>query len=252
VAHGGKLQGWVTIRGPDSGTIVQEEDEWLDLWDYDDVVIWCQITDQSNVDALVIQTSPVKDEQMFHTLATPLLVPTAGPRTTTVAFASAATPLARYVRWKCTGRVGSAFSLTFRAWVVASGRFVPPGVISLAPSRPALPLDDATERPGGDEEEEALPEEMLDLMGRDALDKDEDDERVWKSWRPPLLFAGPTTTKVPGLESVSSDLASALDARRADAEDAASISEESAGARSASGGATSPNVGLSPLGGRRP
>ena len=59
--HAHKLQGWVTIRGPDSGTIVQDEDEWLDLEDYDDIVVWCQVTEASNVEALNIETSPGRD-----------------------------------------------------------------------------------------------------------------------------------------------------------------------------------------------
>lgn len=131
-----KLQPWLTIRGPDSGTLIQDQDSWLDLQDYDDLVIWYEVADQSNVDGLAVETAPVLDETMFVSVISLGVGVTSGPRLETAMLASATVPLARYLRWKVTGRIGSSFSLTFRIWVVASRPHFPPfsGMLAGAPA----------------------------------------------------------------------------------------------------------------------
>jgi hypothetical protein len=173
-----KLQRWVTIRGPASETIIQDEDEWLDLEEHDDVAIWVQVPDASNVDSLQFQTSPVRDGDTFVTMATWMVGGAAlEPEIASVVFASATTPLARYLRWACRARAGGSMSITFRAWVVASQRCGPQLVAMLAPSgEDFMGMEDDT----GPAEENRLEEGAVD----------EEDERAWREWRPPL-FATP-------------------------------------------------------------
>lgn len=128
-----KLQGWLTIRGPDGGTITQDEDEWVDLWDYQDIVLWFQVTDASNVLRLEFQTSPVRESGMFVTMESWSGGVGSTPEIRPVTSSSAPVPLARYVRWRCIGRTGGTMSLTFRAWIAASGRARPPQVLNLTP-----------------------------------------------------------------------------------------------------------------------
>jgi hypothetical protein len=176
--HAKKLQGWVTIRGPDSGVVVQDEDDWLDLWNYDDVVIWCQFTEASNLDTFTIQTSPVRDGDMFVNMASLALVVTSTPRITIATFASSTTPLARYVRWRCGGRTGGTFSFTFRAWIVGSGRGLYEG-------------DEIDEWMREDE-----PETHVSWLSEDSdgdkpeLPIEENDEQARAGGRPPVFLGG--------------------------------------------------------------
>lgn len=148
-----RLQGWLTIRGPDSSTVVQGEDDWLDLTDFLDVAIWHQVTDQSNVATLTIETAPAKEEALFSSMASLGLASSLSPQITPAIFARAAVPLARYLRWKIVGRMGGAFSITFRLWIVATARFRPPILRSLSgPPQHDLNADGMQwEAAGGDE-----------------------------------------------------------------------------------------------------
>lgn len=146
-----KLQGWVTLRGPSTGTLVQDEDEWLDLEDYTDIAIWYQVTDASNVESFVIETSPVRESETFVTMASLSTGPGAGPSLRVVTWASDTTPLARFLRWKCTGRIDGSFSITFRAWVVAvSDRWWPMGAAVALPGVDCACLETGDRTAGDD------------------------------------------------------------------------------------------------------
>lgn len=199
-----KLQGWLTISGPDSETLVQDEDGWLDLSDYDDVAVWVQVPNASNVQGLDFQTSPVRDGDMFVTMTSWTSGGTLDPRVYSLPFATATTPLARYVRWRARGRPGGSMSITFRAWIVAFSHRMPPLMAMLAPSE----VTEASEMTGGDAGAFEAPERDVD-DSEDEDGADEDDKRAWRAWRPPIIFAGPNTLHVPGMPPVT-DLSKAL------------------------------------------
>jgi hypothetical protein len=115
------LQEWTTIQtaAGTTETVVQDEAGWLDLVGYDDIVIWSQIRSYSNINALNIETSPTKDDGWFTSMQSIALTAGSGPTIYKVIFASASTPLARYVRWKITS-AASAGNITFRVWLVAN------------------------------------------------------------------------------------------------------------------------------------
>lgn len=117
------LQDWITTRG-NNNTITQSESEWLDLTQYQDVVVWVDVREMTGTVTMTLQTAPTKDEAFFAvgTLATPTL--TVGTATITKVLMSGATvPLSRYVRWQLTS-AGAPYDLTFRVMVSANA----PGV----------------------------------------------------------------------------------------------------------------------------
>ena len=118
--HAFMLQDWTTIRGSVS-TVIQGEDNWLDLTEYQDVVLWidCREATANNV-TITFQTSPTKDEILFQTLATAsTLVGQATPVVVNATLTKAVTPVARYLRWVIAGS-GSPWDATFRVLVAAN------------------------------------------------------------------------------------------------------------------------------------
>lgn len=115
------LQDWTTVRGANN-TVIQSESEWLDLTPYQDVVFWIDVREVVGTVTLTLQTSPTKDEVFFLTPATgltqvtPVAAGTLAPRPVLI---SAATPLARYVRWHLTS-VTATWDVTFRIIVSAN------------------------------------------------------------------------------------------------------------------------------------
>lgn len=120
MAHVKLLQEWTTIQVPASGTVAQDEAGWLDLTNYDDVVVWSQVRTSTNIATLDIETSPTKDDGWFTSMAQPSVSAATAPVVTKVIFASATTPVARFVRWKVTASGGGAGDITFRIWIVAN------------------------------------------------------------------------------------------------------------------------------------
>jgi hypothetical protein len=97
--------------------VTQGEDGWLDLADYQDLIIWAQFTSFNSLTGCAIQTSPTRDEFFFQTMAT--ITPSVGSAIVTqVLLWSAAIPLARFVRWQLTGT--PTFDATFRLVVAAN------------------------------------------------------------------------------------------------------------------------------------
>lgn len=120
MAHVKLLQEWTTIQVPLSGTVAQDENGWLDLTNYDDIVVWSQVRTASNISTLDIETSPTKDDGWFTSMASPSVAAATAPVVTKVIFSSATTPLARFVRWKVTASGAGAANITFRIWIVAT------------------------------------------------------------------------------------------------------------------------------------
>jgi len=223
VAHARKLQGWITIRGPDGGTVTQDEDDWLDLEDYDDIVVWSQMTESSNIFSLEIETAPVRESEAFASMLSLGVVATTTPVVTRLDAVSTTNPLAKYLRWKCIGRTGGGFSLTFRIWIVASGRLHPlpvsmPDVALAEPGledthEPALADADGDD-PSEEESSSGLDPTQDPAEVESAEDIDESDRRAWRRWRPPVVVAGPRTMQVEGMTPRAVGLTGALLSRR--------------------------------------
>jgi len=206
VAHARKLQGWITIRGPNGGTATQDADDWLDLEDYDDIVVWSQMTEASNIMSLEIETAPVGETEAFTTMVSLPVAVTTTPVVDRLDAGSTTNPLAKHLRWKCVGRIGGAFSLTFRVWIVASGRLQPLPVSMHEVSSAELGMEelhDEATADGDDSNEEESPAELNPTSDADdvesAEDIDEGNRRAWRRWRPPVIVAGPRTMHVEGM-----------------------------------------------------
>jgi len=68
--HAFILQDWNTIRGASTiATVIQSEDNWLDLTPYQDVMFWvdCRAFTGTTVQ-IQFQTSPTKDDSLFTAL----------------------------------------------------------------------------------------------------------------------------------------------------------------------------------------
>lgn len=111
------LQDWISIQGNSaSDSVIMSADVWKDLSSYTDVVFYLERKDFSGSGlTLHYQTSPTQDDAMFQDMATVSISGT-GLTQTTVLFATASVPLARWVRWKVDA--SAAWRLTFRVWMV--------------------------------------------------------------------------------------------------------------------------------------
>lgn len=101
------LQDWVTIFGdaPTTTDIVQSEPDWLSFQAYQDIVFYteCKSFDTAGATGIqvVYETSPTKDESLFK--ANPMatrFVDLSSVGVDPVILATAAFPLARWVRWR--------------------------------------------------------------------------------------------------------------------------------------------------------
>jgi len=121
------LQDIITVRGS-STTVTQTEADWLDLEQYQDVVIWLEVREVTPSSAatvtLNVQTSPTKDEAFFNAAniySQNLVGMTMGVQTPTKVIMSttSGTPLARYVRWQMVSG-STPFDATFRLVIAAN------------------------------------------------------------------------------------------------------------------------------------
>lgn len=123
--HAFILQDWTTIRGATpstSATIIQSEDQWLDLTPYQDVVFWvdCRAVTGTTVQ-VQFQTSPTKDDSLFTNIVTAALFTTVAPQIYQVILSkTAGVPLARYVRWMVTSQSTGVWDSTFRVLAAAN------------------------------------------------------------------------------------------------------------------------------------
>jgi hypothetical protein len=109
------LQSWTRVAGPVGGSLTQSECGWLDLAEATDVEIVTSIKEITGNPELKYETSPSRDEDLFSGMV-PLSMGV-GRSVTVVRFATAAEPLARWVRWRVLDQGGLAFALTFRTWI---------------------------------------------------------------------------------------------------------------------------------------
>jgi len=156
------LQGWVTIRGSTTGTVVtQQESCYADLTGFKDVVAFTEVSDISGGVALNFHTAPTKDDG-FLAAGETRISPATGLNTTILRYETAGRPPTRYLRWRL-GNAGSPWSITFRIWLACnmSGNFRrmmharhhqmhQQKQAQLAMMREALaPLEGSAKKPGG-------------------------------------------------------------------------------------------------------
>jgi len=129
------LQDWITVRGQNSSatyatTIVQSENDWLDLSPFQDLFVWVMVAEISYGSggsvALYLDTSPTEDESLFQSMTSgaafsPIVV-SATPQVIKLPMLSANVPLARFLRWRlvAAGTASNAWDLTFRIVVAAN------------------------------------------------------------------------------------------------------------------------------------
>jgi hypothetical protein len=112
------LQDWTTIRGGSGlSTVIQAENDWLDLSPYQDVVFWIEVSEATN-SLISLQTSPSKDEDFFVSIVSQLtLAPSVS--VVPVLMTASVVPVARYVRWLLNGTTGT-WDATFRVVLAAN------------------------------------------------------------------------------------------------------------------------------------
>ena len=109
------LTDWITLNGNSStDEVVQSMRDWIDASAYADCVFYLAVRDYSGSPTVHYQTSPTEDEVFWQDMATEAVTSTTS-QLEKVAYASASTPLARYIRYKITGT--AAWSLTFKIGV---------------------------------------------------------------------------------------------------------------------------------------
>jgi hypothetical protein len=123
------LQEWVTIRGagpanPPGATIVQDQDDWLDLSLFQDVFFFIACSEIVGTPTITFETSPTTDEGFFQPIAAATsLVASASVMVIKAPMLTASTsgtmPIARYVRWRLTGST-TPWDATFRVVVAAN------------------------------------------------------------------------------------------------------------------------------------
>jgi len=119
------LQDWKTIRGNSgaSGPLVtsipQGADNWLDLGEYEDVVVTLDCAEWTNSNVqLAYETSPTRQDASFVAMRQPF-APAVGRTVERIATRFSAVPPARYLRWRLTCSVSGTYDLTFRIWIAA-------------------------------------------------------------------------------------------------------------------------------------
>jgi hypothetical protein len=112
------MQSWLTVRGAANATVSQSQGSYLDLDEYDDVVLFLEVREETNSPTLTFQTGMSAEDASFLAIAPAItMATTTTPTVTRVLGGYAPTPLARFLRWQLTG--SSAWDATFRITVAA-------------------------------------------------------------------------------------------------------------------------------------
>lgn len=118
------LQDWINITAPTSASIIQNEDDWLDMSPFQDVVAWVDVRAVNLVGAapkLFLETAPSKDEVLFKPMSTAgyTMAVAGSPTVLQFILGSADVPVAQCLRWRVTGQ-GSNWDVTFRILIAAN------------------------------------------------------------------------------------------------------------------------------------
>lgn len=117
------LQDWINVTAPAGATIIQGEDDWLDMSPFQDAVAWVDVrsANSSPAPTLFLETAPSKDEVLFKPMTSAGWPIAVGSSPTVLQFlmGSADVPLAQCLRWRITGGA-TGIAVTFRILVAAN------------------------------------------------------------------------------------------------------------------------------------
>jgi len=109
---------WTTLRASaDISLITQARSKYVDLADYDDVVLYLEVREADGSAQISWQTSPTADDGSFVTLLDGIDLASlvgAGPRVDRFLAGYSSPPLARYLRWQLTGNADGSWGACFR------------------------------------------------------------------------------------------------------------------------------------------
>lgn len=114
-----ELAPWTSMSAGASNDITQPLREWADALSYADGVFWIDVKSKSGAPTLHIQTAAVAEDGYFQDFVDP--VSAEGIAMKITRFASATTPMMRYLRWKIEAGA-SSWSLTFRVMAALKNR----------------------------------------------------------------------------------------------------------------------------------
>ncbi len=127
--YGVLLQDWTTIRGNTSViSIVQTASGWLDVSDYEDLILWLQVQEvnvggATNV-VMNYQTSPSREDLLFVNMVAGVNMAAATAPTLSAVILSQnpAVPPAGWLRWSLSlsGTPTSTWDVTFRLFVACN------------------------------------------------------------------------------------------------------------------------------------
>lgn len=107
------------MQGTDTSTsIPQSASGWLELPEHEDIVIYADVRGTVGTVAISFETAPSRLEQGFVAMIGPITLSGPVVRVDKVLFATAAVPVAQFVRWRLTGG-GTPWGATFRVVVAA-------------------------------------------------------------------------------------------------------------------------------------
>jgi len=119
------LQDWITITGPATQVpVVQSSHCYLDIGHYEDLVAYLDVRQVTASVALSYQTAPTQDDAAFLNMLAPFSVAT-GLQVSSMFFAFANVPPARFVRWSLAGPGTSTWVMSFRI-ILAAYNYAPP------------------------------------------------------------------------------------------------------------------------------
>lgn len=110
------IQDWTTLQSNGKFNVTQGAHTWVDMGNYEDLVLYVDIKEQSGPAAtLALQSAPVAQDSAFVPLASIAL----GVGITAIPLAAAysALPMARFLRWQFI--TNGSTTTTFRIWAAA-------------------------------------------------------------------------------------------------------------------------------------
>jgi hypothetical protein len=114
------LQSWTTIAGTSViASVPQSAHEYLDIGEHEDLAFYLDVRRLTGGVTINYETSPTAEDSGFLPIIRPFAISAMGLRVDNAFFAFAATPAARFVRWRLSNSGGVNWNVTFRIWVVA-------------------------------------------------------------------------------------------------------------------------------------
>ena len=114
------LQSWTTLAGTSSIlSVPQSAHDYLDIGEHEDLTFYLDVRRLTGGVTLSYETSPTAEDSGFLSIIRPFAITATGLRVDNAFFAFAATPAARFVRWRLTNTGGVSWNVTFRIWVAA-------------------------------------------------------------------------------------------------------------------------------------